>query len=86
MHYRSAIMAWLALLLLLGLSLMSAWFLSGPLQMVASLSWALAMAAVILVAFMGLRAADGMLRLFAVGGVLWLALLMLLTILDVITR
>lgn len=86
MHYRSAVVTWLVLLLLLGLSLLSVHVLSGPLRYTVGFSCAVAMAACIMIVFMGLRVADGMLRLFAGGGFLWLAFLFLLTVLEVVTR
>lgn len=86
MTYRYAIIAWLALLLMFGGSLLAAITLAGPLRYLLCFLLATAMAACIMISFMGLRAADGMLRIFAAGGVLWLAFLLLLTILEVITR
>lgn len=86
MDFRSAILTWLVLLLLLGLSLLSVQFLSGPLQYAISYTCAVAIGGCIMIFYMGLRTADGMIRVFAVGAIAWLALLLLLTILEVLTR
>ena len=51
-----------------------------------SLGVAVLQASVVLVFFMRLRSAGGLIRLAAVAGVLWLAVLMILTFADILTR
>lgn len=86
MHYRSPVVIWLLLLTLLGISLLSVAFISGTVQYVISLSCAIAIAASILITYMRLRLADGLLRTFALGGLVWLSFLLLMSMLDVMGR
>ncbi|MEX1081337.1 MAG: hypothetical protein WEC99_04890 [Halofilum sp. (in: g-proteobacteria)] len=77
---------WGALLLLLAASTATAVLVAGPMAHAFSLASALAMAALIVTWFMGLRTADGLLRVFALAAVFWLALLIALTLADFLTR
>lgn len=86
MHYRSAVLTWILLLALLAVSLLSVALLAGVVQYVISLTCAVAIAAVILIYYMRLQLADGVLRTFALGGVVWLAFLLLMAVLDVLAR
>lgn len=84
--FQLAVVIWLALLALLGVSVGAATLLPGAVAHGASLLCAFAMAALIFVWFMGLHTADGLLRVFALAAVLWLCLLMGITLLDYIER
>lgn len=86
MNYRPAVFTWLALLILLGISLLATAMASTALRYTVHFISAIAMAALVMAVFMQLRAASGLLRLFALGGLLWIVLLLTLTLADVLTR
>ncbi len=86
MRYGTAVIVWIVLLGLLMLSVTAAQLVSGPLLYLFTLTCAAAMSALILAAFMGLKSADGLVRLFALGGLLWLGFLLLLTLADTLAR
>jgi cytochrome c oxidase subunit 4 len=58
----------------------------GPLNTPVALAIAFVKAALIVIFFMNLRYGSPLLRVFAAGGFLWLAILMILTLADVLTR
>ena len=84
--YRPLIVTWLLMLALLGASVGAILLVPGQPQRAFSLLCATAIAALIVGQFMGLRSASSVVRLFALGGLVWLAFLFILTILDVISR
>ena len=84
--YRPLIVTWLLMLALLGASVGATLLVPGQPQRAFSLLCATAIAALIVGQFMGLRSASSVVRLFALGGLVWLAFLFILTILDVISR
>lgn len=84
--YRPLIITWLLMLGLLGASIGAVVLVPGQMQHAFSLLCATLVAALVVSQFMGLRSASGIIRLFALGGVFWLALLFLLTVLEVLTR
>lgn len=86
MNYRSTVLTWLSLLALLGVSLLTVAFMSGLVQHVISLTCAVAIAALILIFYMRLQLADGIMRTFALGGLVWLSFLLIITVLEVMTR
>lgn len=86
MNYRPAMITWIGSLGLVGISLVAVSFLSGVLQYAISYACAIAIGGLVMAVFMRLRTADGLLRTFAVGGLVWLAFLLLLTLLEVLTR
>lgn len=86
MNYRQPIIIWLGLLVLLALTVGLNVLMSGPLRPLLHYVIAIAMAALLMVFFMQLRASDGLIRIFAVGGVLWLGLLVVITLAEVLTR
>ncbi len=86
MSYRNTFLIWLSLLVLLGVSLLLVSFMPGTVQRVISFSCAAAIAILIMVFYMRLSVADGILRIFALGGLLWLVFLIMLTLLEVMTR
>lgn len=86
MTYRTSFLAWLLLLALLAISITATMQLSGAVAYTINLVCAIGMAAVMMAIFMGLRAAGNLIRLFALGGLLWLAFLLLLTLADFLFR
>lgn len=86
MTYHTPVLVWLLLLALLAASVTAVILAPGTMAHVISLGCAFGMAALILATFMGLQTADGMLRLFALGGLLWLAFLVSLTLADTLVR
>lgn len=81
-----SIVVWAALLVLLAASTLVAVVAPGPAAHAFSLACALAMAGLIFTWFMGLRTADGLMRVFALAAVFWVALLITLTLADFLTR
>lgn len=86
MNYRNAVLTWLSSLALLGVSLLSVAFMTGVVQYVINLTCAVAIAALMLIFYMRLRLADGVLRTFALAGLVWLAFLLFMTVTDVMMR
>jgi cytochrome c oxidase subunit 4 len=72
--------------LLLVITVAAAQFDLGPLNTPLALAIALTKAGLIIAFFMNLRYGSPLLRVFAAGGFLWLAILMILTLADVLTR
>lgn len=84
--YRAPLLAWIGLLLLLTANVMITALVPGPAFIAVNIGLAVLMAALIYIVFMGLRHADGLLRLFAVGGLMWVGFLLLLSLADFLTR
>lgn len=76
----------LALLVLLGLSAGSALLKLGPFNTVANLGIAVAKALLVLAIFMRLKTDNALLRIVASVGFAWLAVLIALSLADVLTR
>jgi len=86
MTMRAAVLVWVALLAMLGASLLALQLETGPLRYTLHLGAAAVMAALVMTVFMRLKTADGMMRLFALGGLFWLSFLFLLTLLELLSR
>lgn len=86
MNYRAPILIWLTLVALLGCTVAAVFLFSGPLQILIHLILAIGMAALMMAFFMDLRSNDSMVRLFALGGLAWLVLLVGITLAEVLTR
>lgn len=86
MNYRLMVLTWAGVLVLLGVSLLGVGMTSGIVQYVMSLTCAALMAALVMTFFMRLRRAEALIRLFALGGFLWLGFLILLFLADYLTR
>ncbi|MDN5870266.1 MAG: hypothetical protein L0H73_06040 [Nitrococcus sp.] len=84
--YQSLLFAWVGLLLLLAGSVLITALVPGPAYIAVNMGFAVLMAALIFTVFMKLRGAEGLLRLFAVGGLMWLGFLLLLSLADFLTR
>jgi cytochrome c oxidase subunit 4 len=77
---------WLALLVLLALTAGSAFVPMGTLNLAANLAIALAKALIVVFSFMHVRRGTPMIRVFALAGLLWLALLAGLSATDFAVR
>lgn len=77
---------WIALMVLLAVSIGGALWLSGPLALVVPLVVSVAMTGLVGVFFMDLPAADGLSRVSALAGLLFLAALFTFTFADELTR
>lgn len=84
--YKAPLLAWAGLLLLLTSSVLVTALVPGPALIAVNVGCAVLMAALIFTVFMKLRSADGLLRLFAVSGLMWLSFLLLLALADFLTR
>ncbi len=84
--FRLSFIVWFGLLGLLALTVGITAVASGPVAYGLNLLCAFGMAALIFGWFMGLYRADGLLRVFALAAVLWLALLIGITLLDYLAR
>ncbi len=84
--YRPYLLTWLALLALLACAVAATHWLSGWLAWSMVALCALIMASLVISIFMGLRHANALSQIFAVGGVLWLSFLIVLTLADYLTR
>lgn len=79
-------LVWIALLVLLALTVGSAYVPMGVLNTVANLGIAAAKASLVAVFFMGLRRPDPLLRLAAAAAFFWLLTMFALTLSDFLTR
>lgn len=87
--YGALLFAWIGLLALLSGSVAIATntaLAQGPVAISLNIGCAIVMAAIVFSVFMRLRYADGLLRVLAVGGVMWVAFLLVLALADVLTR
>ena len=85
-HTRSYFLVYLALLLLLGATVGAAYIDIGPLNLVLALAIATLKAGLVLVFFMHIRESSGLVRFFALAGLIWLVILVGLTLSDYLTR
>ncbi|WP_035484794.1 cytochrome C oxidase subunit IV family protein [Geminicoccus roseus] len=83
---RPLLLVWLALLALLAATVAASFVLTGPLAMSTAIAIALAKAGLIFWFFMHLHEASGLIRLVAVGALVWLLILFTLTSADYATR
>jgi cytochrome c oxidase subunit 4 len=83
---RRIIIAWIALVVLLGGNIGVAYLGSGMTYTTAHVLIAAAMAAIVLIVFMELDRRQSLLWVFAGAGFFWLALLFVLTATDYLTR
>jgi len=79
-------LVFLALLVLLGATLLVAQFDLGPLNTVLAISIAFAKAALIILYFMHVRYSSRVIWVYAVTGFFWLAILIVLSMSDFLTR
>ncbi len=87
MQWRTALLAWITLLLLLTINVAIAVFMSDSLwSLIINGISTTVMAAIILIFFMRLNDTTALLRLFSLGGFLWVGLLLFFTLMDIYTR
>lgn len=85
-QYLQTSVIWLFLALLLGLTVLASYMLTGPVSLFAGLIIASMKAGLVLWFFMGMRHETPMVRLFGTGALFWLAALLLLTFIDYLSR
>lgn len=83
---RPLFLVWLALTGLLASTIAASFLLTGPVSLAASIAIAAAKAALIFWFYMHLNESSGVVRLVAVGAVVWLMILFILTSADFATR
>jgi len=83
---RHHVYAWAALLAFLGLSLGSAYVPLGHGNLVVNIAIAFIKAAIVMLLFMRARSSGGFVRLLALAGIFWLAIMMSLSFTDFATR
>jgi cytochrome c oxidase subunit 4 len=83
---RTIAAVWAGLLVLLSVSAAASFAFTGPLNLLISFGTASLKAFLIFWFYMHLREEDGLNRVFAAGAVVWLALLLLLPAVDLLTR
>jgi cytochrome c oxidase subunit 4 len=83
---RSLVLIWLALVVLLSISVAGSFVFTGPINLLVSWGTATIKGALILWFFMHLREESGLSRIMAVGAVAWLAILLIMTGADYATR
>jgi cytochrome c oxidase subunit 4 len=83
---RPLLLTWAALLALLAITIGVSFAPIGPVKPVANMAIAAVKGGLILWVFMHLRHRSGLLRVFALGATAWLAILMILTVADTVTR
>ena len=83
---RAYVLVWLGLLVLLGANVAATTLVATPASYALNMVCAFGMAGLVFGGFMGLRAADGLTRVFALAGFGWLVFLLVLTLSDYLTR
>jgi cytochrome c oxidase subunit 4 len=83
---RSYALVWAALMLLLALTLGSAYIPMGALNVTVNLGVALAKTLLVIIFFMHLRHGSALVRVFASVGFLWLLILLVLSLSDYLSR
>jgi cytochrome c oxidase subunit 4 len=83
---RPLVLTWAGLLVLLAVTIAVSFAPIGPAKPVANMAIAAVKAGLILWVFMHLRDRGGLLRVFALGAVAWLAVLMAMAATDILTR
>jgi len=83
---RSLVLVWLALLVLLAASAAGSLVFTGPLNLLVSFGTATLKALLIFWFYMHLKEEGGLNRIFAIGAIVWLALLLALPAVDLVTR
>lgn len=83
---RPLLLTWAGLLVLLAITTAVSFAPLGPVKPVANMAIALVKAGLIVWVFMHLRERGGLLRIFALGALAWLAVLMTMAATDILTR
>ena len=82
----TAVLIYVALLILLAATVAAAYLNLGSFNLVLSLGFALLKALLIILFFMHVKASSRLVKLFAAAGLLWLAILFTLTLSDYLSR
>jgi cytochrome c oxidase subunit 4 len=77
---------WLALMGLLGATITASYLLTGPASAITSLGIAAGKAALVFWFFMQLKNEKGLVRIFALGALVWLGILLTFTVVDYAAR
>ncbi|WP_343715544.1 cytochrome C oxidase subunit IV family protein [Inquilinus sp.] len=83
---RPLLLTWAGLLALLAITIAASFAPIGSVKPVANMAIAAVKAGLILWVFMHLRERGGLMRIFALGAIAWLAVLMGLAVTDILTR
>ena len=83
---RSLVLIWLALVILLSMSVAGSFAFTGPVNILVSFGTATIKGALILWFYMHLKEESGLSRIMAVAAIAWLLILFLLTSADYLTR
>jgi cytochrome c oxidase subunit 4 len=83
---RSLVVVWVGLVVLLSISVAGSFVFTGPINLLVSWGTATVKGALILWFYMHLREESGLARIMAVGAVAWLAILLIMTSADYLTR
>ena len=83
---RSYVLVWMALMLLLGLTLWSAYVHMGWFNVVVNLGVSVAKMLLVMIFFMHLRDSSALVRIFSGIGFLWLLALLVLSLSDYLSR
>ncbi len=83
---RTYVVIFVALMALLGVTVGAAFVDLGPLNLVAAMGIAIVKGALIVMFFMHVRQASRLTWIFAVAGFFWLAIMLVLTMTDYLTR
>ena len=84
--WRTPLIIWAALLLLLAATVGSAFIPLGPFNAIINIGIAAAKTVLVLLFFMKLRSSSALLRLAALAGVFWLSFMFMLAASDYLTR
>jgi cytochrome c oxidase subunit 4 len=83
---RPLFLIWAALLVVLAISIAGSFVFTGPLNLLVSFGTATLKAMLIFWFYMHLKEESGLNRIFAIGAIVWLVLLLSLPALDFVTR
>jgi cytochrome c oxidase subunit IV len=83
---RTYTLVWMTLLILLGLTVASAYLKLGSFNLIASLVISIVKTGLVMALFMELRRESGTVAVFAIAGFFWLALMIGPTVMDIATR
>ena len=83
---RSMVLVWLALVILLSISVAGSFAFTGPLNLAVSFGTATLKGALILWFYMHLKEESGLARIMAVAAIAWLVILFVMTGADYLTR
>jgi cytochrome c oxidase subunit 4 len=83
---RPYVLVWLALLVLLAISAAGSFVFTGPVNLLVSFGTATLKGLLIFWFYMHLKEEGGLNRIFAIGAIIWLALLLIFPAVDLVSR